>query len=371
MNFWARRGILAIVHALCGQVCLTLPTAEDPTFKNILRNADIVADQNPEYAEFLKNEFYEHGWEREGLIKLHRTPGEYKLRVFKILLMISSYDRGERAVGFQGDKLEFIKQQLKLAGGFCSRSVYGAKVYVSAVFFSTWDVLGSLKADGIQRRLLCRGRELQLEMHVFDHGIRGALTGRHRYLVKSALAHYDLFVHLEDDMLMRWAAIAVYLRYHRRLPRGYRVGFHRVEIKDNASYIFEYPLHSYSSRRIHKETYVTLTPGSQTRTPWYAGMWMATQAEIIHLNRSCDPPFLSPDALCTFHPACVGDDNIAHGKEFWGGGLQISLTCPSVRAIVAPLKEFTSLAVVHASGNYLHRKGYYVTPVSAILEKLA
>ncbi|CAE8598859.1 unnamed protein product [Polarella glacialis] len=257
---------------------------------------------------------------------------------FKILVMITSYDRGESTKNFQGDKAVFIAAQLRRAASFCSR-----KVCVDAVVIAAWDVRPVLQ----ELNLTCSDRPLDMAHITFSPKAYGALSSRHRVYVANHLHDYDLFVHLEDDVFISWRGIKAYMRYRLKIPARFRLGFYRVEIHNGTALQWQYPLEAFRTLEINSETFVYAEAG-YSQFPWYSGMWIATSAEILDLNRTCDPPFLPPELEATRR--FVGNESI-FGQEYWGGGLQLLQSCPQIQAFLVPLQEFRSFAIVHASRN--------------------
>jgi hypothetical protein len=69
------------------------------------------------------------------------------------------------------------------------------------------------------------------------------LTWKCRDLLKKQKDDYDIFMYIEDDILVPYNAIKYWLEYNEKLIEyGYNLGFVRIEInKDNIEYITDLP----------------------------------------------------------------------------------------------------------------------------------
>lgn len=79
-------------------------------------------------------------------------------------------------------------------------------------------------------------------IHIVYHDLSGIhpfyLTWKCRDLLKQQQDDYDIFMYIEDDILVPWKAIAYWLEYHEKLvARHYNLGFLRIEVEDNIEYI--------------------------------------------------------------------------------------------------------------------------------------
>ena len=64
------------------------------------------------------------------------------------------------------------------------------------------------------------------------------LTHRCRDLLKRQQDDYDIFMYIEDDILVPWKTITYWLEYHEKLvARQCNLGFVRIEVENNIEYI--------------------------------------------------------------------------------------------------------------------------------------
>ena len=70
------------------------------------------------------------------------------------------------------------------------------------------------------------------------------LTWKCRELLKQQRNEYDIFMYIEDDILVPYKAIKYWLEYNTNLiEMNYNLGFVRIEIKNNIEYITDLPGH--------------------------------------------------------------------------------------------------------------------------------
>jgi len=68
------------------------------------------------------------------------------------------------------------------------------------------------------------------------------LTWKCRDLLKQQKNDYDIFMYIEDDMLVPNKAIKYWLKYNEKLIEiNYNLGFVRIEVEDNIEYITDLP----------------------------------------------------------------------------------------------------------------------------------
>jgi hypothetical protein len=64
------------------------------------------------------------------------------------------------------------------------------------------------------------------------------LTWACRYLMKHQKDDYDIFMYIEDDILVPYKAVAYWLKYNKKLiEMNYNLGFVRIEVENNIEYI--------------------------------------------------------------------------------------------------------------------------------------
>lgn len=68
------------------------------------------------------------------------------------------------------------------------------------------------------------------------------LTWKCRDLMKKQANNYDIFIYIEDDILIPFNAILYWLKYNKTLiRRKYNLGFMRIEIKNNEEFVTDLP----------------------------------------------------------------------------------------------------------------------------------
>lgn len=68
------------------------------------------------------------------------------------------------------------------------------------------------------------------------------LSWSYRDLMSSQKDDYDIFIYIEDDMLVPYNAIKYWLEYNERLIElNYNLGFVRIEVEDGIEYIVDLP----------------------------------------------------------------------------------------------------------------------------------
>lgn len=64
------------------------------------------------------------------------------------------------------------------------------------------------------------------------------LTWKCRKLLEQQKKHYDIFMYIEDDILVPYKAIKYWLKYNKKLIKmNYNLGFVRIEIENNIEYV--------------------------------------------------------------------------------------------------------------------------------------
>lgn len=79
-------------------------------------------------------------------------------------------------------------------------------------------------------------------IHIIYHDLYGIhpfyLTWKCRPLMKEQRNDYDIFMYIEDDILVPYKAVAYWLKYNEKLiEMNYNLGFVRIEVEDNIEYI--------------------------------------------------------------------------------------------------------------------------------------
>ncbi len=76
------------------------------------------------------------------------------------------------------------------------------------------------------------------KLHIMYHDLGAThphyLSWMYRNLIKNQKDDYDVFIYIEDDMLVKWNVIEYWLKYHPKLvEKGYNLGFVRIETDNN------------------------------------------------------------------------------------------------------------------------------------------
>jgi hypothetical protein len=103
-------------------------------------------------------------------------------------------------------------------------------------------------------------------------------------LLKEQRDYYDIFMYIEDDILVPYTAISYWLKYHPTLlNNSYNLGFFRIEIKNEEEYITDlYGTKLYSFITINNIKY------SLNRNNTYCAFWIYNKAEF---NRFVDSKY--------------------------------------------------------------------------------
>jgi len=157
------------------------------------------------------------GWDNDKLFVLVKNGGE---PIFKNINKIAKHV----SFHFNKDKIRFINRILKESNKY---------KYVTDVFIHTNDkaVTTSLFEAYTNGTL-----------HIIHHDMTGqdplTLTWKCREMLEKQKDKYDVFMYIEDDILVPVAALDYWIEGHEQLvANGYNLGFVRVETCDNEEYM--------------------------------------------------------------------------------------------------------------------------------------
>ena len=119
------------------------------------------------------------------------------------------------------------------------------------------------------------------------------LTWKCRYFLKQQRNDYDIFMYIEDDILVPYKAVRYWLQYNEKLiEMNYNLGFVRIEVEDNKEYITDLP---------RQQLYKTITLDDITycindNNP-YCAFWIYNKTEFNKfVNSNYFTPFRIKDA---------------------------------------------------------------------------
>ncbi len=116
------------------------------------------------------------------------------------------------------------------------------------------------------------------------------LTWKCRDLLYQQRNNYDIFMYIEDDILVSWNSIKYWLKYKNKLvENNYNLGFLRIEVKDNEEYILDLEKNKLSKKiEIENENYYIndINP--------YCAFWIYDQKEF---NRFVNSILYNPNNI--------------------------------------------------------------------------
>ncbi|CAM9880486.1 unnamed protein product [Ectocarpus sp. 12 AP-2014] len=292
----------------------------------------------------------------------------------RILYVISSYDRGKRlGLGYDGkvDKLDYILMMMDEMREACEAG-FSPHVHLIAA----WDT--SEVADLIRDRLFCQrtGELVPYSHEEHPPSVRNNLAIKHRIYMKPRVEDFDVFVQVEDDMIVTLNHILLYreecdnleerlgMGGSRGRPNVFVPGFLRVEpggTKDKEKdkgegEWFEWEIVFNPIKIYGAGTYMSLSPSKVLpRAGNNQGMWMATREQLKKMaaNKACD--YLEFDESST--------NGI---PEMHSGSIQMFLPeCGFIK--VFPATHFEDFMVHHRTNNKNGRAGESIPGVSTAM----
>lgn len=163
------------------------------------------------------------------------------------------------------------------------------------------------------------------------------LTWKCRNLLKKQANDYDIFIYIEDDILIPFDAILYWLEYNKKLIRhNYNLGFLRIETKDNEEYVVDLP---------GKKLYSTINLDNiyyciNNVNP-YCAMWIYNKEEF---NKFVNSKYYNINAILNYdirEKSAIG----LHGiSNYWYKGTLIPLINNKLNS---------NCKIYHLSNNYV------------------
>eukprot|EP00903_Cladosiphon_okamuranus_P021243 g19515.t2 len=301
----------------------------------------------------------------------------------RILYVISSFDRGERLGKMfteKSDKLDFILMMMDEMREACEVG-FSPHVHVIAA----WNL--SEVEVFVRDRLYCRRTGAPVPYSLEEHppSIENDLSIKHRVYMKPRLEDFDIFLQVEDDVILTLNHIMIFqeeseILENRRRPDGTPVpntsvpGFIRIEhLLGDAGTLsgpgssgeewveWEICLSRFRAMKIlgTNGTYITLGPSRPLPQGGNnQGMWLATREQLRRLSKkeSCD--YLNFDE----------SSGKGHVETHSGSIQMFRANCGYQK--VFPARNFESFLVHHRTNNKLGIRGESLpgVPVSLLRE---
>eukprot|EP00752_Nemacystus_decipiens_P001812 g1750.t1 len=287
----------------------------------------------------------------------------------RILFVITSFDRGRRLRTMKDvDKLDYVLMIMDEIREACEAG-FSPQVHL----ISAWDAQQELGL--LHDRLFCRriGGLVPLSLEQHPPSIREVLSIKHRVYMKPRVKDFDLFLQLEDDMILTVNHILLYLQESEKLSvriKGTRPkydlvpGFVRVEpepgVKGVGGEWYEWEIILSRFRGVHvvgAGTYLTL---EKSRVLPYAGnnqgFWMATQEQLKYLQRQCQ------------YLRYTDQSSLPFVEKFSGSLEQFSPVCHTTK--VFPATHLEDFMVHHRTNNKNGKRGESTPAVSTSMLRL-
>ncbi|CAN0383966.1 unnamed protein product [Ectocarpus sp. 12 AP-2014] len=242
---------------------------------------------------------------------------------------------------------------------------------------SAWEAQPELEL--FTDRLLCRriGGPVTLTLEEHPPSIKEALSIKHRIYMKPRVREYDLFVQLEDDMILTVNHILTYLEESEKLslrnigtrPRAmpmhdFMPGFVRVEPEPGATGVggewFEWEIILSRFRGVHVVGAGTYLALEKSRVLPFSGnnqgFWMATQEQLKYLCRQCQ------------YLRYTDQSSVPFVEKFSGSLEMFSPPCHATK--VFPAERFENLLVHHRTNNKNGKRGESTPAVSVSMLRL-
>eukprot|EP00752_Nemacystus_decipiens_P002171 g2067.t1 len=296
----------------------------------------------------------------------------------RILYVISSFDRGERlGPAFRGhDKLDFILMMMDEMREACE---VGFSPHVHLI--AAWDLS---EAEALVRdRLFCRRAGASVPFSLEEHppSIGNDLSLKHRVYMKTRLEDFDIFLQVEDDVILTLNHILIFqeeseILEKRRRPDGSLVpntavpGFIRIEHHQGDSGTFSGPgssgeewveweicLSRFRAMKILEAgTYLTLGPSQPLPHGGNnQGMWLATREQLRRLSEKPSCGYLNFD-----------ESSVKGHVETHSGSIQMFRPNCGLQKVF-PARSFESFLVHHRTNNKLGVRGESVPGVPITL----
>ncbi|CAN0394916.1 unnamed protein product [Pylaiella littoralis] len=286
----------------------------------------------------------------------------------RILYVISSFDRGQRlgkAFTQLNDKLDYILMMMDEMREACEVG-FSPEVHLIAA----WDPSDVVHL--IRDRLFCvrTGSHVPFSFKDYPHDVGDNLSIKHRIFMKPRLEEFDIFLQVEDDMVLTLNHILLYQeeselldnRDSKSKPNREKLvpGFIRVEpepevggaVSGDKWVEWEIMLSRFHPMKVAgADTYLTL--GKAVTAPLGSnnqGLWMATREQLR---------MMSAHKKCRYLEV---DENTGNGHpEFHSGSIQMFTTCEFKKVI--PATHFEDFLVHHRANNKADKRGESIPAV--------
>ncbi|CAN0243234.1 unnamed protein product [Pylaiella littoralis] len=290
----------------------------------------------------------------------------------RVLYVISSFDRGKRLGQFYQhvDKVDYILMMMDEMREACELG-FSPEIHLIAA----WDP--SEVSSLVRDRLFCTrtGEHVPYTYEEHPPSIRNNLAIQHRIYMRERLQQFDVFLQVEDDMVLTLNHILLYLEecdvlenrtaVSLRAPSVFVPGFIRVEsggdVEGHEGW-FEWEIVLSRLFPINVDgagTYMALRPSRVLkRAGNNQGLWMATRDQLKLMAKRTRCRYLD------------FDENSTNGMpETHGGSLQMfSPECGFEK--VFPATHFEDFAVHHRTNNKNGRMGESIPGVSMAMLRL-
>jgi hypothetical protein len=166
-------------------------------------------------------------------------------------------------------------------------------------------IIGETNTYGLNTDIFIHTNTPSLSLNDFDsykngtlrfvyHDLKGTdpfyLTWKCRDLMKAQADDYDIFMYLEDDILVPWKALQYWNRYFREvLPLGYNLGFMRIEVVNGIEYLSDL-----SDEQLEKTIQINGKPFCVNDKNPYCAFWIYAQHEF---KRFVSSRYYDPNAI--------------------------------------------------------------------------
>eukprot|EP00903_Cladosiphon_okamuranus_P005409 g5397.t1 len=288
----------------------------------------------------------------------------------RILFVVTSFDRGRRLGKkvVNVDKLDYVLMIMDEIRGTCE-----AGFLPHAHLISAWNA--EPEVGLFHDRLFCRriGGPVPLTLEEHPPSVKEVLAIKHRVYMKPRVKEFDLFIQLEDDMILTVNHILLYLQESDKLSNriegskpkyDFMPGFFRVEPEPGVAGVggewFEWEVILSRFRGLHVVGAGTYLGLERSRVLPYAGnnqgFWMATQEQLKYLQRQCK------------YLRYTDKSSLAFVEKFSGSLEMFSPACHTTK--VFPATHFEDFMVHHRTNNKNGWRGESTPAVSVTMLRL-
>ena len=227
---------------------------------------------------------------------------------------------------FKEDRLEYINRII------CETNTYE----------HTTDIFIHTNEQALRKDMLSEYTNglLTVVWHDFSQEQPYYLTWMYREMIRDQRDEYDIFIYIEDDILVPRKAIKYWLQRNEELiSLGYNLGFVRIEIEGDTEYITDLPGETCDVLlELNDESYCL-----NNKNP-YCAFWIYNKSEF---NKFVDSPYYSIDKIHGYD-ARAGSAVGLHGHS-----------TPWYKGTILPVKDNKLLddcKIYHMTNNYVNRR---------------